>query len=66
MVVVCPIALDTPKALQDMRAVRHQPRGLLDRLTSDFRHHPKHAEVEISKLCSRELVQHVLDLRMLP
>ena len=66
MVVVCPIAVDTPKALQDMRAVRHQPRGLLDRLTSDFRHHPKHAEVEISKLYFRELGQHVLNLRMLP
>ena len=55
MFVVGPIALDALKALEDVRAIRHQPRGLLDWHTVDFRHHPTHAEVEVSKTCPREL-----------
>ena len=64
--VVGSIALHTSEAPQYVLAICHQPCWLLYRHTIDFRNHAEHAEVEISKSCTRKPAQRTLDLRMFP
>ena len=64
--VVGSIAPHTSEVVGDVLAICHQPCWLLYRHTIDFRNHAEHAEVEISKSCTRKPVQRILDLRMFP
>ena len=64
--VVESIAPHTSEALADVRAVCHQPCCLLYWHTSDFRNHAEHAEVEISKSCTKKRAQRILALRVFP
>ena len=60
------IAPHTSEVVGDVLAICHQPCWLLYRHTIDFRNHAEHAEVEISKSCTRKPAQRILDLRMFP
>jgi hypothetical protein len=64
--VVGSIAPHTSEALVDVRAICHQPCCLLYWHTLDVRNHAEHAEVEISKSCTRKPAQRILDLRVFP
>ena len=64
--VVGSIAPHPSEVVGDVLAICHQPCWLLYRHTIDFRNHAEHAEVEISKSCTRKPAQRILDLRMFP
>ena len=64
--VVGSIAPHTSEAAVDVLAICHQPCWLLYVHTFDFRNHAEHAEVEISKICTRKPAQRMLDLRVFP
>ena len=64
--VVGPIAPHISEALVDVKAICHQPRCLLYRHTFYVRNHAEHAEVEISKTCTRKAAQRILELRVFP
>ena len=64
--VVGSIALHTSEAAVDVPAICHQPCCLLYWHTFDFRNYAEHAEVEISKRCTRKAAQRILGLRVFP
>ena len=64
--VVGSIAPHTSEAVVDVLAICHQPCCLLYWHTFDVRNHAEHAEVEISKTCTRKAAQRTLDLLVFP
>ena len=61
--IVGSIAPHTSEAAVDVLAICHQPCWLLYVHTIDFRNHAEHAEVEISKSCTRKLAQRILEFK---
>ena len=64
--VVGSIAPHTSEAVVNVIAICYQPGCVLYWHTFDFRNHAEHAEVEISKICTRKPAQRILDLRVFP